>query len=199
MTGLVYAQQSNFYVVGGVGQSTADMQDAAGPTLVTAGAAGVSSTLDKKDTTWALGVGYKFNQNFAVEAAYFDMGKFSNKATGSAGVNTVGVNAEWTGSGIGLSALGILPINADFSVFAKAGVAHTELKVKVDGTRNGVVIATAAAKSREFVPTVGLGAEYSLTKNVAIRAEYDRYFNVGNNETGEADADSITVGVKFSF
>lgn len=198
-TGIACAQQSNFYVVGSVGQSSVDMAGTAGPALVAAGATAVSSSLDKKDTTWALGAGYKLNQNFAVEAAYLDMGKFTSKASGTIGVNTVGINGEWKGSGLGLSALGILPISADFSVFGRAGVTYTELKAKAEGTRNGAVTATATEKCREFVPTLGLGAEYSLTKNIAIRAEYDRYFDVGNDKTREADADSITVGLKIGF
>jgi opacity protein-like surface antigen len=50
------------------------------------------------------------------------------------------------------------------------------------------------------VPKLGLGAEYNLTKTVAVRAEYERYFNVGDkNQTGESDVGVWNVGVKMSF
>jgi len=195
--GLVCAQGNNFYAIGGIGQSNVKLKDEAGPVLVDLGATGVSSSVDKKDTAWKLGVGYQLSPNFAVEAGYVALGKVSNKARGTGGADTA--NAEYKSSALGLSALGMLPINTDFSVFAKAGVAHTKITAKADLTVGGAS-ASDSAKKREFVPVFGLGAEYKLTQAVAVRAEYERYFKVGDkNTTGESDVDFLSLGVKVGF
>jgi opacity protein-like surface antigen len=46
---------------------------------------------------------------------------------------------------------------------------------------------------------VGLGAQYNLSKSVGLRAEWERYFEVGDNTTGEMDIDLISVGVVYKF
>jgi opacity protein-like surface antigen len=48
-------------------------------------------------------------------------------------------------------------------------------------------------------PLLGAGVGYDLTRNVALRAEWDRYFRVGDASTGRGDIDQYTVGVAYRF
>jgi len=48
--------------------------------------------------------------------------------------------------------------------------------------------------------SLGLGAQYNLSKSVGLRAEWERYFDVGDaDSTGEMDVDLISAGVVFKF
>jgi len=45
-----------------------------------------------------------------------------------------------------------------------------------------------------------MGAQYNFTKTVGLRAEWERYFNVGDpDSTRESEIDMITAGVIFKF
>ncbi len=49
-------------------------------------------------------------------------------------------------------------------------------------------------------PILGLGAMFNVSSNLAIRADWERHFAVGDDSTtGESDIDLITIGAQFSF
>lgn len=83
----------------------------------------------------------------------------------------------WGASG---AATGILPVNAEFSGFAKLGVMAGRKRIRgPGGDRN----------ENDLNLLVGIGARYALTPRAAIRAEYED-FNQGN---------LISVGVSYKF
>ncbi|HXU93675.1 MAG TPA: porin family protein [Gallionella sp.] len=134
------------------------------------------SNLTKNNPT-AFGVfgGYSFNQNFAVEAEYIDLGNINSAAT----TNKI---SAW-----GLSAVGSYPFNDSFSVFGKLGYARTSLK-------QGPVAYTANNNSA----TYGLGGQYNVNQTVGIRFGWDRY-KVGDANTNTANANLYSVGAVFKF
>ncbi|MDR0480377.1 MAG: outer membrane beta-barrel protein, partial [Gallionellaceae bacterium] len=136
LLGIPAAQAQNFYVLGSIGQSkikglgSADEYTAE---LTGAGLTGVSASVDDSDTAYKLQLGYQFNKYFALEGGYFDLGK-------------AGVNGQFTGgrydftfkaSGVNVSALGILPLSDDFSIFGKLGAAYTSAKADNFATATG--------------------------------------------------------------
>ena len=46
---------------------------------------------------------------------------------------------------------------------------------------------------------VGLGFKYDVTRNVGIRFEWERFWDVGNSRTGRFDVDLFTVGGLYRF
>src|SRR5262245_5537797 len=80
-SGSALAQSTGWYVGGGIGKSSADI-DTAGinASIIRAGGAGVTGVAtgtDDNDTGFKLFAGYQLNPNFAVEVGYADLGKFS--------------------------------------------------------------------------------------------------------------------------
>lgn len=194
--------EGNWYFGGSIGQSSVDAknvdQDIASLLRDDYGATGVFSSSDETDTSYKLFAGYKFNKNFAVEGGYADFGRFKAKAGGVIGTPVV-IDGKITSYAVFVDAVGILPLNDSFSVFGKAGAAYTHTKIKVTGSWAGFVD-SASESDNEVVPKLGLGAEYNFTKSVAVRAEYEHYFNVGDkNKTGESDVGVWSVGVKMAF
>lgn len=94
--------------------------------------------------------GYQLNPNFAVEAGVADLGRISDD------------NGSIKSHGEYLDAVGLLPLNESWSLLGSVGVAHVNIDTS-NGDDNG-----AALK-------LGLGAEYALNKNVALRGEYENY------------------------
>ncbi len=143
---------------------------------------------ETKDTGFKLYGGWMFNENFGVEASLFDLGK-AQGAVAFPGLGSVGVQAKVRG--LGVYGLAALPIN-DVSLFAKAGFAYTRAEVNVTGPVGG------GDTESKFNPAYGVGASYAFSKNIAARAEWER-FRIGYPGGQKEDTDLISVGVTYRF
>lgn len=194
--------EGNWYVGGSAGRASVDDQhvdrDIATLLRDDYGATSVHSSSDDTDTSYKLFAGYRFNKNFAVEGGYADFGRF--KASGGGIIGTpIEVKGKIDSYAVFVDAVGLLPLNDRFSLFGKAGAAYTHTKLKVTGSWGGFTDSISESDN-EVVPKLGIGAEYNFTKSVALRAEYEHYFNVGDKDkTGESDVGVWSIGVKIAF
>jgi OOP family OmpA-OmpF porin len=136
-------------------------------------------SFDKSDMAFDVNLGYRLNRNFALEGAYTDLGKFhfSSAAAGDGDVKPKAVS---------LSAVGILPLQQNFSLYGKAGIAHTETKgLDASDTKDGLL--------------AGAGVMYDFNRNVYAKAGWDRFDDVGNDATGKGHADLYSLGVGYRF
>lgn len=141
------AMAGDIYVGAGVGQSRlhADFD---------------GLNVDNKDTAGKLLIGNQFNKNFGVEASYFDLGDFT--ASTKAGRKYASVGAR----GLGLDLVATLPVTERFAVLGRLGVTRT----RVDGE-----LFNDRAHKNVTEPKAGLGLQYKLTPNLALRGEYEVY------------------------
>jgi len=144
----------------------------------------VAIDADDSDTGLKIFGGYSFNDNFAVELSYFDLGEvrggFSDPFFGD-------FNFEVGVSGLNASAVGRLPVSDTFSLFGKLGVASYDVDAHVSGD-----FGTGSDSQSETDMTYGIGAALSLGQ-WELRAEYEA-INVDNG-----DADMISVGAMYRF
>ena len=192
-----------WYVGGSIGQSRADTQDvardAANLLRDDYGATSVYSSQNETDTSWKLYAGYKLNKNFSIEGGYANFGQFDAKAGGIISGSPVTVKGTVDSYAIFVDAVGTLPLNDQFSLFGKVGGAYAHTKAKVTGSWRGFVDSSSDS-ANNFVPKLGLGAEFNITKSVAIRGEYEHYFNVGDKDkTGQDDIGVWSLGIKVGF
>jgi len=168
-------QATGWYVGASVGQAKAK--------TACDGLSGSGITCDDTDTTWKLFGGYQFNRNLAAELGYSDFGKVK----ASAGTLTDEVKATaWE-----LVGIGALPVADRFSVYGKLGLYHAETKETTNFVGN--------FKDTNNDLTFGFGARYDFTQNVGVRAEWQRYKDVGGSSVGKDDFDVISVGVVWRF
>jgi OOP family OmpA-OmpF porin len=128
------------------------------------------------DTSDAVGIlgGISFNRFFAVELGYIDLGSV-DLAPGS----------SLKGNAWSLSAVGFLPLGDNFSLFAKAGAAQTEITAAgLSQTNNGA--------------TYGAGGQFNITPAIGIRVSYDRY-KVGGGAIPEFNTNVTSIGALFQF
>jgi OOP family OmpA-OmpF porin len=194
---LVHAQDSRVYIGGAYGRSKMTMDTSGVSNALTA--SGVTHgpvSADETDKGVKFFIGYRANRYFAAEAAFVDMGKFS-LSTQTVFVNNIGntIRTDVTsqvkvGSGLALSGLGILPLG-NFSLFGRLGVhtLHTSYSVT-----NSV-----SASETAHALLYGAGAAFDVTRHLTLRAEFERYTDVGAGAIGKHDADLASLGVVFRF
>lgn len=164
-------QDTGWYAGFGIGQAMHDVQCAAG------------ESCDDKDTAFKIFGGYQFNTYFGVEVGYTDLGK--------ATITDAGGVTKFEVAGFEVVGVGTLPINQQFAVYGKLGFFRWDL----DASAPGISIGETGTDL-----TYGIGVRYYFTKNLAVRAEWQRYNDIGNDATtGKSDSDFIGVGLVFKF
>lgn len=136
--------------------------------------AGFNGLSKSSDTSYGIFLGYQYNRNLAVEGEYVDLGRFSTAA------GVTGKSDVW-----GLSAIGTMPLEGNFSAYGKLGV-----------TRSNTSTSVASGVRRTGVG-FGLGGQYDATPMIGIRLGWERYSVgvVGQN----ASDDLYSLAAMFRF
>lgn len=145
---------------------------------------------DDTDTAMKIFGGYKVNQNFAVEVAYADLGK--------ATLGIPGASAEYKATTWDILAVGMIPINQQFSVLGKIGMANWNVDAGYNLSLASLGSGSVSASGSDV--TYALGVQYDFSNQVGLRGEWQHYSNVGDdNTTGQSDVDVIGASVLFRF
>ena len=137
------------------------------------------SITDDSASVYKVYTGYRFNPNFALELSYVDLGKVETKN----GTKNIDIEAD----SIGISLLGIVPLNENIEVFGKLGLHRWDVKVKGS---NGNFSATDSDSGTDV--NYGVGASYILDQ-VALRIEVEKF------TVDSADSTLITAGISYHF
>lgn len=142
---------------------------------------------DKTATAYKIFGGYQIDKIFAIEGTYFDLGK--NRA--ELKYNGVTTSNTVKSSGFELAGLAKYDFTEDLSGFVKLGVA----RVSADASSSAVGKFNVSTNSTQAV--YGVGMNYKLTKDVALRAELESRRSKLFDET--ARVNTLTVGAQMSF
>ena len=185
---------TGFYIGGNVGQSRTSIS--ASDIILPAGFAFTAFSSNETDVGFKLYGGYRINDNFAVELGYVDLGKFSFNGTTAPAATVSGTIKN---SGVNLDAVGILPLQNNFSLFGKIGACYNETKDSLAAT-GGLVVTNPNPKATETDLKLGLGLQYDFTKTIGARLEWEHFRNVGDrNTTGEGNINLYSVGIVVRF
>ena len=111
---------------------------------------------------WKFFGGYNFNEYLGAEFAYVNAGEPEIKLG-----NTTLVIIDV--SGFSFAGLFRYPVTSEFSIFAKGGGFIWSLEAEAKRP------ATTIAEDDGISYIAGLGAEYEVTENFGVRAEWERY------------------------
>ena len=157
----------NWFVGGSIGSSTID------DTIETI-------PVDTDSTSIRLYGGYEFNKHFAIEFGYLDFGEF----TESLQIDGSPVELSAEADGFTLSVVGTLPLSDRFSLHGTVGSFFWDGDTSFNG------IADDPGDTNLFL---GVGANFSLTTSLSIRAEFANY------ELEETDAQVLSLGLAYRF
>jgi OOP family OmpA-OmpF porin len=180
-------QESPFYAGGAIGRSSFSLSSS---NSVPAPWGGEKS--GKAGTAYKLYGGYRLTPNFGVEAGYARLGRVSQWTPGYGYGYGYGASTLQSGSGQAFyaAATARLPLGDAFALNGRLGVAYG----RISGRDNGVPGYQRFSGSSTGV-MAGFGAEYRVTKNLAITADYDYFGKLSK----QAKGGMLTVGVKASF
>jgi opacity protein-like surface antigen len=139
------------------------------------------ATCDDTDTGGKFLGGYQFSKNFDLELAYADLGQA--KSTSPAGTTTLGTK------GFEAAGVGMLPLGGGFSALARAGLFRWNVDLKSP---------TASADASGTDLTYGFGVKFDFNRDFSVRAEWQRYKDVGDqNTTGQGNIDFIGASLVY--
>jgi opacity protein-like surface antigen len=141
------------------------------------------------DPAWRLFGGYRFSRAVSAELGYADFGEVEGEGSVAAGPARLVRRT----SAVDLVGVFSVPIVDRLSVFGKFGMyrGRTKLDVTIAG-------APEHAGGTNAGWTYGAGLGYDLGR-IGVRAEWQRYDNVGSHSTGEDDIDALTLGLIWRF
>lgn len=168
----------------------------------------ISSSSDDTGSAWKLFGGYNFNDNFALEATYVDLGEVTAKSTATGtfnlgGSNTfpgsLGVKVKGESSALTLDAVGKFKPTSYIDLFAKAGLYNAQSKLTVTVTPTDSGGAYPESDSTDDSNTnlhFGLGANGWFTNNLGVRLEWEMLKNV---TIAGADVDISVVSASLMY
>ncbi|MGK5006822.1 OmpA family protein [Janthinobacterium sp. LB2P70] len=186
---------SAWYLGAGVGQSRATIDEPRlRASLAANGETVTGFSKDQRDTGYKLFVGRQLNQYFAVEAGYFDLGKFDFRSTTSG--NGV-LNGQAAFRGVNLDLLGQLPLSQRLFLLGRVGMHYTKTNTEFSGNRL-LGSTNTHASERKLNAKLGLGLEYKFSEALALRGEVERYrLNDAVGNRGDADLYSVSLVYKL--
>jgi OmpA-OmpF porin, OOP family len=174
---LTFAQDQGVYLGGGIGEAKAKEW------CDTGGVAGVTITsCDNKATAWKIYGGYQINKNFAAELSYLKTDDF----TATVNLGALSIPGSGDGYSLGIAALGILPVNQQFSVFGKIGIAQTDTETRA--TLGGTTVTIGDDGSDAHF---GVGLMFNFTRNWGGRLEWERL--------NDSKIELLSVSVQYRF
>ena len=193
-SGLASAQSAGWY--GGLdlgysrlGLSGGDIDGA----LANQGIAG-SSSIDNGDKSYGLSGGYRFNRNFAAEAAWESLGSYSYSST----TPTDTIHGKFKAGAFSLAGVGLYPFTPNWSVYGKLGLARTSAKLEASSSTGASAVSGTSHSGTNWL--LGAGLRYDFDGGCFTKLGWDRYQNVGDEtSTGKASIDLYQLGVGMRF
>jgi OOP family OmpA-OmpF porin len=186
---------TGMYVGISAGESKSKFDNATtAQSLVGSGVTAGALTEDTRGNAYKAFIGVPLSPNWAVEAGYFDLGRFGLDA---ATTPTGTVSGTTRIQGLNLDLVGTLPITERWSLLGRVGAAYAETKSSFSGTGASGVTALPSSK-RDTHYKYGFGTEYAFTPALTMRLEGERY-QVNNAIGQRANVDLISVGLVYRF
>ena len=141
---------------------------------------GIGSACDEEAIAGRAFIGREFYRYLSGEIAFTYFGKAEASGIGEQRINAVDV-----------SALFMYPVDAGLSIFGRLGVYRAGVETEIFGF--------GTETSRNSAWTYGLGAQYNVARALALRAEFQRFQNVGKPNTGQQYMDFASLGLVVYF
>lgn len=191
-----FAQEGGFYYGGlSIGQSRANIdEERITARLLGQGLSTSAMERDEKGTAYKLFGGYQINRNFAVEAGYFNLGKFGFQSTT---VPAGSLSGQIKLQGLNLDLVGTLPLTERLSVLGRVGAQAARARDSFSGT--GAVSVTDPNPSKRSIGyKFGAGLQYEVSPSFWIRGEAERY-RINDAVGNRGDVNMFSVSLVFPF
>ena len=162
---------TGLYIDGAVGQASVDDQG-----------------IDDNDSTYRIGAGWRFIENFGAEVGYVDLGTMSEEvgAGGAASVEADGLSAGIAGK------IPLYDTDNGFYLSARGGMLWWDATGRA---RVGATTVVLDEESEDFY--FGIGGGYDFNEQFSVGVGFDRYKLGESNADVEYDLLSVSGEVRF--
>jgi len=195
-TAPAWAQEGRYFYGGAsLGQSRAKIdEERITSSLLGAGLTTTSMTRDEHDTAYKLFGGYQLNRNFAIEAGYFNLGKFGFSSTT---LPTGSLNGQIKLQGLNLDLVGTLPLTGGLSAIGRVGAQYADARDTFSGS-GAVNVLNPSPSKRAANYKLGAGLQYEVSPAFLVRAEAERYrINDAVGNHGDVNLFSVSLVIPF--
>lgn len=159
---------------------------------------GGASHVSDSDTGYRFSGGYQFNTYWGAEVSYVDFGQAEADVTIPAPAAGT-FSGKRKAHGFVFAGTGAYPFNEDWSIFGRFGAIMGHLETESAGT-GSLAGSTGTQSSTDWKVTYGIGVNWKLTNHWILRAGWDQFSSLGNqNKTGETDVNLTSVGIVYRF
>lgn len=171
--GAALAEEGGYYYGGlSLGESRSKIdQERITASLLGAGLSTSGFQRDQRGVAYRVFGGYQMTRNFALEAGYFDLGKFGfTTSTTPPGTLRGDIKLR----GFNLDLVGTLPLTDHWSALARVGAQAAQARDHFSGS-GAVAVLNAAPSKREVNYKFGGGLQYEFSRSFMMRIEGERY------------------------
>jgi OOP family OmpA-OmpF porin len=187
------AAQSNWYAVASIGRSDVEADPAAvNAYALSTGFATATTTSSGDDRGWKVQLGYRFAPMWSIEGGYTSLGESTFTTTTNAGAIVGKKEVDlWN-----IDLVGTFAINPQWAILGRVGGIRWETKSDLPNATTTLV----TIKDNGYSFKYGAGVAYSFTPNFEVRAEYERFHNIGEQaRTGESSINMYSIGAVLKF
>lgn len=202
------AYAEGWYVGAGVGNSHSGLSNSkvasdaaavlgnAGYTFNLGGSGMTGDMSDRNAAGLKFFAGTQINRYFSIEGQFQGLGKVKGQFTGTVdGPEGASGTSTYESVGLGIAAVGTLPITQDFSAFGKLGLMHWRSSMTTTAVVGSLIPATISRTDKDNGNDAyyGLGLKYNFLPGTGLRLEWERSkIHSGNN-------DLFSANVVFGF
>ncbi len=152
-----------------------------------------TTTCSTNANTYKLLGGYNINNMFAVEGSYYSLGTIDASYRDATSSGT----ASLKGKAFELAGIAKYDFNNELTGFAKLGIASVKAEGSASGSVAGLGSFTGTDSTTSTQPVFGLGLTYKLTKELALRGEFEtRKVKFGGDKSA---VNNLSVGLQYAF
>jgi hypothetical protein len=163
---------------------------------------GQEATLKRKDRSYAVITGYRFNRYLAMETGFHRLGAFQYAATGTVGrLNPLpaAFTYSYRAKGVMLGVTGTWPLGEVFEVRGRLGLSSTDTRVKYTATVQATVLKDQFSASSQDV-YAGLGVGAIVGKYYRVGLDLMLFDNMGHrNLSYRADALNAMLSLAYMY
>jgi OOP family OmpA-OmpF porin len=151
-------------------------------------------TKNETDMAYKIFGGYQFNRNIAVEAGYFNLGKFDFTST-TVPAGTYHGQIKLQGANVDL--VGTLPLTQRWSALGRAGIQYANARDSFHST-GAVRIPNATPSKNALNYKIGAVIQYEVNSSLLIRGEVEHLrVNDAIGNRGGVNMYSVSVVIPF--
>lgn len=186
----------SFYGGLSVGQARGKIDEAniSRSVLGTAGPVPGDIGRDDRSVAYKLFGGYQVNRHFAIEAGYFNLGKFGfTTTTAPAGT----LDGQIKVQGLNLDLVGLMPLGDRLTALARIGAQYARASGRFTGS-GAAVVADGSPSQHETNLKLGVGLQYAFSPSLLVRGEAERY-RIPDSVGDHGHVNMMSVSVVFPF